>query len=88
MRELPIIYSKAMVLAKMAGRKTMTRRTVGLELSRERIDRFLEGAEKRIRRERRQAKHSSNEDFIVKRLENISRLKIIRDEVASLREQL
>lgn len=32
MRELPIIYSKAMVLAKMAGRKTMTRRTVGLEL--------------------------------------------------------
>lgn len=32
MRELPIIYSAPMILAKKAGRKTMTRRTVGLEV--------------------------------------------------------
>lgn len=57
-------------------------------ISRESIDMFLKGAEKRIRRERRKAKRSRDEDYIIKRLENISRLKIIRDEVASLREQL
>lgn len=32
MREIPILYSTAMVQAKLAGRKMMTRRTTGLDL--------------------------------------------------------
>lgn len=52
------------------------------------IDNFLAGVQKRIQKERDRLRHNSDEAYRLKRYSNIQRLKIIKEEMLKLREQL